>query len=55
MKPLLNILFKWVVALTLGSIAMLSLFLLAFIMWDGEFLLIADNMQERIFNDNQNK
>ena len=55
MKPLLNILFKWVVALTLGNITMLSLILLAFIMWDGEFIIIADNMKKRLFNDNQNK
>jgi hypothetical protein len=55
MKPLLDILFRWAIALTIGSIVMLFLMLLALIMWDGEFLLMAHNMKERILYDNQNK
>lgn len=55
MKPLLDILFRWVIALTFGNVALLTLMLLALIMWDREFLLMAGNIKERILYNNQNK
>lgn len=55
MKPLLDFLFRWAIALTIGNIVMLSLMLLALIMWDIEYFLLADKIKDRILYKDQNE
>jgi hypothetical protein len=56
MKPLLNFIFKWLVAGTLGNIAAYSLMLIALFMWDKRYMKMANDVMNMItINDNQNK
>ena len=50
MKPLLDILFKWAILLTLGILCIGILMLLSLIMWNIKYFIIADDIKEQILN-----
>jgi hypothetical protein len=52
MKPLLNFLFKGIVFITLGNIVCISLYLLALIMWDSQYMKASSDIWEQFWSKN---